>query len=82
MSDRAILRQLAASNPCGIQRYLPHLTFCDIFCDQSAVAMRVCAWLASHELTLLSWSGATSRTTDIESLWAGFFLHIGVTIPQ
>jgi hypothetical protein len=53
-----------------------------ICCYQSAVAMRVCAGLASSKLTLLPRSGTTSRTTDGEDLfWAEFRFHCEI-MPQ
>jgi hypothetical protein len=51
-----------------------------ICCDQSAVAMRLAARLASIKLTLLPRTSTASRTTDSEYLfWAEFFFH-GVDI--
>jgi hypothetical protein len=42
-------------------------------CDQSAVAMRLCAGHAGDQLALLCRLGTTSRTTDSEYLfWAEF----------
>src|ERR1700720_4768677 len=49
---------------------------CLICCYQSSIPMRLCARLASSELTLLPRSSTTSRTTDSEYLFgAEFFLH-------
>jgi hypothetical protein len=54
-----------------------------IFCDHSAVAMRIGAGLASAKLTLLPRSSTTSRTRDSECLfWTEFFFHAGEMMPQ
>jgi hypothetical protein len=53
-----------------------------VFCDQSAVAVRIGAGLAVGEFALLSRLGTASRTMYCECLsWAGFFFH-GEIIPQ
>jgi hypothetical protein len=47
-----------------------------IGCDQSAVAMRICAGLASSKLTLSPRGGTTGRTTEGKYLFlAEFFFH-------
>jgi hypothetical protein len=53
------------------------------YCDQSAVAMRLCAGLTSAKLALLSRSSTTSRTGDSEYLfWTEFSFHGGEILPQ
>ena len=47
-----------------------------IFCNHSAVAMRLRARLASVKLTSYPWRSTTSWTTNSEySFWSEFFLH-------
>ena len=47
-----------------------------IFCDQSAVYVRIIARLTSAKFTLLPRSGSTSRTADGEYLlWVEFLFH-------
>jgi hypothetical protein len=47
-----------------------------ICCYQSAVAMRLKAWLACSKLTLFTRRSTTSWTTDSEHLfWTEFFFH-------
>ena len=52
-------------------------------CDQSAVAMRLKARLASGKLALFTRRNTTSRTRDSEYLfWAEFCFHGGEILPQ
>jgi hypothetical protein len=64
-------------------RSRPHMSgVSSICCDQSAVAMRLRAQLASAKRTLLPRSSTTSRTTDSEYLfWIEFLFHGGEIIP-
>ncbi len=56
---------------------------CSVFCDQSAVAMRLSAGLARTKLTLLSRSGSTGWTKDFKCFFgAEFFLHGGEIMTQ
>jgi hypothetical protein len=54
-----------------------------IFCNHSAVTMRVGARLAGAKLTHLPRSSTTGWTMDGEYLfWAEFLFHCGEIIPQ
>jgi hypothetical protein len=54
-----------------------------VCCEQSAVAMRVVARLASVQLAFLSWLNTTGWTRDRGNLlWGEFFSHSRGTISQ
>jgi hypothetical protein len=54
-----------------------------VCCEQSAVAMRVVARLASVKLAFLSWLDTTGWTRDRGNLlWGKFFAHGRGTIPR
>ena len=77
-SDEAMLTLSSTLAPvnCPLRRASLTAEFGSICCNQSAVAMRLGARLASAKLALLSRSSATSRTTYGEYLfWAQFPIH-------
>ena len=74
-SDEAMLTLSCTLAPvnCPLRRASLTAEFGSICCNQSAVAMRLGARLASTKLALLSRSSATSRTMYSEYLfWAQF----------
>jgi hypothetical protein len=48
-----------------------------VFCDHSAVTMRVGAGLTCTEFTFLSGGGSTGRTRNGKCLYEAEFLHVG-----